>query len=316
MAFLGIDTSNYTTSVAILCDDNRLKQEKLALPVADMSVGLRQSDAVFAHIKQLAPLLSSLLSENNEKLEAVGVSVTPRDEVGSYMPCFLAGKMCAESIAATVKVPCCAFSHQAGHIAAAIFDTDLFALFDEEFLAFHVSGGTTQCLLVTPEGNGGKPFNITTIAQSLDLHAGQVIDRVGAMLGLKFPSGAALEILACESTKTFPVKVAFKELDCCLSGVENQCKKLLHDGENPADIARFCIDSICYAVSEMTARVTSKYPNKRLLYAGGVMSNALIRKQITARFDAAFATPAFSADNAAGIAVLCKKAHRKGWVCA
>lgn len=311
MGVLGIDTSNYTTSVAFLCDTSTVVQFKMPLPVSEGAVGLRQSDAVFAHVKQLGGLMKQLLASIDEDISAVGVSVSPRDEAGSYMPCFLAGKMCAESVSAALQAPLYEFSHQAGHIAAAIFDAKQDVLFNQEFLAFHVSGGTTQCLLVSPDQKSEKLFEISTISHSLDLHAGQVIDRVGAMLGLRFPAGADLEKLASVSMLKYPVKIAFKGLDCCLSGIENQCLKLLGDGAEPCDIARFCIDSIEHAVLGMTKRVVERYPDRKLIYAGGVMSNTQIRKRITRNFDAAFASPEFSTDNAAGIAVLCKKMHTR-----
>lgn len=309
MGFLGIDTSNYTTSAAVLPDNGEMIQMKMPLPVGDGALGLRQSDAVFAHVKQLGVLLERLMQQYGGEIRAVGASVSPRDEEGSYMPCFLAGKMCAQAVAAALKVPLYEFSHQAGHVAAALYDTGLDELFSREFIAFHISGGTTQALLVKPDEDGKKPFKVTTVAKSLDLHAGQVIDRVGAMLGLGFPAGAELETLACGSSKDYAVKIAFKGLDCCLSGVENQCCTLLEKGENPYDVARFCLKSIEWAVLEMTRRVAEIYPGRKLVYSGGVMSNAMIRDSVTSRFDAAFASPAFSADNAAGIAVLCKKSY-------
>lgn len=316
MGFLGIDTSNYTTSAAIFCEGGEIIQKKMPLPVVEGAVGLRQSDAVFAHVKQIGPLLDALFAEwgkltsaSGKLISAIGVSVSPRDETGSYMPCFLAGKMCAQSIAAALGKPIYEYSHQVGHISAALYDTGLHALFDKEFLAFHVSGGTTQCLLVAPDKSRKKPFVITTVAQSLDLHAGQVIDRVGALLGLPFPAGPHLEKLAMCAEKRFPVKVAMKGADCCLSGVENQCAALLERGEQPCDVARFCIDSIERVVIEMTVRATQSYPDLKLVYAGGVMSCSIIRESVTKRFDAAFASPAFSSDNAAGIAVLCEKSY-------
>lgn len=316
MGFLGIDTSNYTSSAAILLDSGEILQKKSPLPVAEGAAGLRQSDAVFAHVKLLGPLIEAIfldygkmISQNAETITAVGVSVSPRDETGSYMPCFLAGKMCAESVAAVLGKPVYYFSHQAGHISAALYDTGLNELFGDEFIAFHISGGTTQCLLVSPDKTAEKPFIIRTIAQSLDLHAGQLIDRAGIMLGLPFPAGPHMEKLAENSEKSFPLKITMKGADCCLSGVENQCSALLERGEKPADVARFCIDSVGHAVLQMTECVVGMYPGRKLVYAGGVMSNSIIRESIKRRFDAAFANPAFSTDNAAGIAVLCQKTH-------
>ena len=145
--FLGIDTSNYTTSAAIYDDEkNKAVQEKMLLPVKSGECGLRQSDAVFHHTKQISSVLESLL-KNSETFKAIGVSDRPRNIDGSYMPCFLVGKNAAEIISYTAKTDVFYTSHQIGHIAAALFSCGKLPLMNERFLAFHVSGGTTDCLL-------------------------------------------------------------------------------------------------------------------------------------------------------------------------
>jgi N6-L-threonylcarbamoyladenine synthase len=217
------------------------------------------------------------------------------------MPCFLAGKLAAQAFSAALGVRLYEFSHQAGHVAAALYDTGLDELFEREFLALHFSGGTTQCLRVLPG------LKIETAAETLDLNAGQVVDRVGAALGLEFPAGPALEQLAAGAKREYPVKLAFKGANCCLSGVENQCKALLENGAVPADIALFCLRSIEAAASGMVERVLGNYPGLKVVCAGGVMGNAIIRESLSAKFGAAFASPEFSADNAAGMAVLCAR---------
>ena len=195
-AFLGIDTSNYTTSAALFAD-GRVIQSKRLLPVKEGQIGLRQSDAVFHHVQQLPTMLDVLWKEQ-AALGGVGVSVRPRDQEGSYMPCFTVGYGAAKMIAGALSVPVYTFSHQAGHIMAALYSSDQIALCKKKFLAFHVSGGTTEALLVTPDKE--HVFHCELVAASLDLKAGQAVDRVGHMLGLPFPAGPALEKLALEWT--------------------------------------------------------------------------------------------------------------------
>jgi N6-L-threonylcarbamoyladenine synthase len=308
MLYLGIDTSNYTTSTAVLDPERGIKQLKKKLPVAAGNIGLRQSDAVFEHVRQLGGLLAQLTFPNRQDICAVGVTVSPRDETGSYMPCFLAGKLAAQAFAAALGVRLYEFSHQAGHVAAALYDAGLDELYGREFLALHFSGGTTQCLRVLP-GSAGRIFDIETVAETLDLNAGQLVDRVGAALGLEFPAGPALEALAAGARREYPVKLAFKGANCCLSGVENQCRALLEGGAEPADIAMFCLRSIEAAASGMLERLLQSYPGLKAVCAGGVMSDAVIRESLSKKFGAAFASPEFSADNAAGIAALCKRTH-------
>ena len=91
--FLGIDTSNYTTSVAVYDSEaNKVYQTKKLLPVKQGELGLRQSDAVFHHTKQLPDMVELLFAEHDFAPEAVSVSVRPRNIEGSYMPCFLCGE--------------------------------------------------------------------------------------------------------------------------------------------------------------------------------------------------------------------------------
>ena len=304
-AILGIDTSNYTTSVAMIDDAGKVLQAKKLLPVKEGEVGLRQSDAVFHHTQQLPEMIEELFAQWDEMPCAIGVSTRPRNVEGSYMPCFTVGSGLARSLAATLKVPLFEFSHQQGHIAAALYSCQREDLFHQKFLAFHVSGGTTEALLVTPDAQ--ETFCVQMVAGSLDLKAGQAIDRVGHLLGLPFPAGKYLDALAQECKKPRKGHAVLKDGNCCLSGIENQCQKLLEQGVEPATVARFCIDSVKWALDGMTEYLLEQYGTLPLVYAGGVMSNRIIREEFTKKYGANFAAPEFSTDNAAGIAVLTRR---------
>lgn len=301
--FLGLDTSNYTTSAALYSGtDHPVLQSKLLLPVKDGALGLRQSDAVFSHVKQLGDRISEVMAQIGEPLSGVGVSVRPRDAEGSYMPCFLVGELAAQTVSAACRIPVARVSHQSGHIMAALYSSGQLPLAGQEFAAFHLSGGTTECLFVRPDAK--RVFSVELVARSLDLKAGQAVDRVGLLLGLPFPAGCFLEELALQSQRRFHVKPSFKGMDCSLSGVENRCEKMLADGEPPCDIARFCIESILAVVDHMTAQVKAAFGPVPVVYSGGVMSNTIIRERITAKYGGFFAEPAYSSDNAAGVAIL------------
>ncbi len=299
--YLGIDTSNYTTSTALFStESNTCIQSKKLLPVKDGELGLRQSDAVFHHVNQIGALINDL---PKRVISSVGVSTRPRCIDGSYMPCFLVGETVAKSICAVSDIPCHQTSHQVGHVLAALFSCNMLHLIFgcDPFIAFHVSGGTTDCLLVTPDEN--EVLKIEQISSSLDLKAGQAVDRVGLMLGLKFPCGKELEKLALQSTAKFKIKPTIKDGNCCLSGVENKCREMLVKGESSCDIALYCLRYIEATILEMTKHVISLYGNLPVIYAGGVMSNMIIRKSLSREFDAYFASPEFSCDNACGVAI-------------
>lgn len=299
-AALGIDTSNYTTSAA-LYEDGQIRQQKQLLPVKPGELGLRQSDAVFHHVQQLPQVLEPLLG-TNPSVQALGVSSRPRNAEGSYMPCFTVGLGTAKALAMALGVPLHVFSHQEGHIAAALYSAGQLELLHKTFLAFHVSGGTTEAVLVSPNVKGG--FHTGPVAGSLDLKGGQAVDRVGGMLGLRFPSGKELEQLALRTEIRYRIKPSMRGADCSLSGIENQCLKLLKEGKPQEEIAAYCLQAILAALDGMTAALLKEYGPLPLLFAGGVMSNSILRRALTEKYGAFFAEPAFSADNAAGIAVL------------
>ena len=184
--YLGIDTSNYTTSTAVLHEtDKSVVQQKKLLPVKQGELGLRQSDAVFHHTQQIPDLLDALWKDDYVP-KAVGVSVKPRDAEGSYMPCFSVGAGIARAVAKTHGIPLYSFSHQSGHIGAALYGADRLDLLSQPLLAFHVSGGTTEAVLVRPDKE--RIFTAEIVSCSLDLKGGQAVDRVGVMFGVYFGS--------------------------------------------------------------------------------------------------------------------------------
>ena len=308
--FLGIDTSNYTTSLAAVENGELLFNLKAPLPVKEGECGLRQSDALFAHTKNLPALFDQarplLLGK---EILAVGVSEKPRNVEGSYMPCFLAGVSLASGAASVHGVPLYRFSHQCGHLRAALFSAGKDELVSSPFGAFHISGGTTEMLLVTPDAHG---FHTEIVGGTKDLNAGQLVDRIGVALGLSFPAGPALEALASRYEGKIPKRpIKTEDGYVHLSGVENQARKLLETEQAPALTAAFVLDHLARMIVAMSLDFRKSHPLP-LVYAGGVMSNAYIRAHIEKNVsDAFFAAPALSADNAVGIAALCEEAYRK-----
>ena len=303
---LGMDTSNYTTSAAAFdAEAGRMWQVKQLLPVREGEMGLRQSDAVFHHTRQLPEMLEKLALEAGRplgELAAVAASDRPQQAEGSSMPCFLVGLGAARQLAAVTGKPVYRFTHQQGHVAAALYGAGKLSWLEAPFLAFHVSGGTTDALLVTPDRE--TVIRCQTVGKSLDLKAGQLIDRVGGMLGLPFPAGPALEKLALKAGGTYRPKPSLQEGHCHLSGVENQCRDMLNKGAPAEEVALFCLMSVLAALEGMTQSLRTRFGSLPLLYAGGVMSNSLLKQALTQRFEGCFAPPVYSADNAAGIAVL------------
>ena len=308
---LGIDTSNYTTSAALYdIENDKLYHARKLLPVAKGGRGLRQSDAVFHHTAQLSGVMEELYEKVGfvPSVCCVGVSAVPRDAEGSYMPCFTVGVNTARCVGAALGAPVYEFSHQAGHISAAVYSSENRGLFNEKFIAFHVSGGTTEAVFVSPDEERG--FCAEIIGKTLDLHAGQVIDRVGVKLGMGFPCGQELEKLALRCGDTPKVKICVKGCDCCLSGVENICAKMAENNVDSSVIARTCLEYVEKTLEKMCENILEKYGDMPVLFAGGVMSDSIIREELAKRFGCLFASAELSSDNACGTAVLAARRYR------
>lgn len=309
MRVLGLDTSNYTTSVAVFDGEIGIQNGRL-LSVAEGTLGLRQSEALFQHVKAL-PVLFSELEERRllHDISAVGASTQPRAIEGSYMPCFLAGESTGRSNAALLNVPFYAFSHQQGHLAAAAWSAGRTEILDAPFLAWHLSGGTTELLHVQPDGCN---VAATCIGGTTDISAGQLIDRTGVALGLSFPAGKALDQMSGGITaEEKPFSVKLNGLEFSLSGVENQVKKRIAQEKSPEQIACYTLDTVCDIVYRATRAAQQQCGALPVLFSGGVACNSRLRRRLE-ELGGLFAKPEHSADNAVGIAVLTHRMLERG----
>ena len=311
MPVLGLDTSNYTTSAAVF-DGERGRNQGRLLEVRPGELGLRQSDALFQHVKHLPEVVEALLGEEGlGTVQAVGASTRPRAVEGSYMPCFLAGASQGQVLSQVLGVPFYAFSHQQGHLAAAAWSAGRLDLLDRPFLAWHLSGGTTELLRVEPEEDG-VAVRAEILGGTSDISAGQLIDRTGVLLGLSFPAGKGVEKLSRQAQKREYYKVKVNGLTFYLSGMENKVRQMVQRGEEPAEIAWFAQETVCRVVQACTKAAMEEYPGLPVLCSGGVASNGRLKELLRQNCGALFAQPQFSTDNAMGTAVLTWRALERG----
>jgi N6-L-threonylcarbamoyladenine synthase len=295
-------------------DGRILCSERTLLPVENGKRGLRQSEAVFAHVRQLPKAMEKLEARGKDRrICAVAVSAGPRDGRESYMPVFLVGLGFARAMASAFSIPCYTFSHQQGHIAAGQIGN---AAMGGIFVALHLSGGTTEMMLC----NQGA---LHPLGGTLDLYAGQLVDRVGVALGLPFPAGPALEKLAagCKETSEalLPASLVDDDLHCHLSGAETKCLKWIESGElSPERIALEVFDFLARVVVRLLAAGCRKGQVQQALVVGGVAASSLLRRLMAERMakramgneiQVVFGSPEYSADNAAGIAWLGARRH-------
>ena len=298
---LGVDTSNYATSLAVFDTAGEVVcAKKRFLPVKPGQLGLRQSDALFHHTAALPEMLHELAQEFDlTRIDAVGVSQKPRPAEGSYMPCFLAGVNAATAFAAARSIPLIYTTHQQGHAAAALFAARGADLFTQKVLLFHISGGTTDLLLCD------EVRTITQLGTSTDLYAGQAVDRVGVKLGFGFPAGVEVSRLAAECDETIKPRSSVRGMECSLSGLENQCNALLAAGKSPAYVCKYCLLCVADTVVKMTKAAQKEYPGLAVVCAGGVMSSDIIRSWVQQRLPEVYFVPGqYSSDNAIGVSIL------------
>ena len=311
MPVLGLDTSNYTTSAAVFDGEGGRNQGRL-LEVRPGELGLRQSDALFQHVKHLPEVVTALVGEEGlGNIQAVGASTRPRAVEGSYMPCFLAGASQGQVLSQVLGVPFYAFSHQQGHLAAAAWSAGRLDLLERPFLAWHLSGGTTELLRVEPEEDG-VAVRAEILGGTSDISAGQLIDRTGVLLGLPFPAGKEVEKLSRQAQKRESYKVKVNGLTFSLSGMENKVRQMVQRGEEPAEIAWFAQETVCRVVQACTKAAMEEYPGLPVLCSGGVASNGRLKELLRQNCGALFAQPQFSTDNAMGTAVLTWRALERG----
>ena len=306
-AVIGFDTSNYRTSAAaVTLDGEILADYRELLPVSEGERGLRQSEAVFAHIRQLRNCEMLLRSQaDGIRIAAVAASVRPRDGEDSYMPVFQVGHTAGCMLAAALNVPFFETTHQRGHLAAAQHGTELEGA--ERMLALHLSGGTTDLL----EADGDR---ITQIGGSADLHAGQLVDRAGVAMGLPFPSGEALEALARNGKSEGRLGCSMErgDLTCHLSGAETRVQQWIRRRELPEeDIAREIYDLLARTIVRMLKAGAAQTGQTRALVTGGVASSPLLRQMLKERKNRTrgcpeliFGKPERSGDNAVGVALI------------
>lgn len=305
---LGIDTSNYRTSLCLAREDGQIVAEaKRLLKVKEGKRGLQQSEAVFQHVMNL-PELSEQMKWDAYEIVAVCVSEKPRPVDQSYMPVFKVGEGLAKSLSIYLQVPLHLTTHQEGHIAAGEYTAEQRPA-NDRFLAVHLSGGTSELLLCDRHKSG---YAIEKVGGTIDLHAGQLVDRIGVAMGMSFPAGPQLEQLAKNATGDFRISSAVDGLTFSFSGPEASLLRAIEAGQvSQEDIARATEQCIANTLEKALRNALEKGFPRDILIVGGVAANQYMRERLIKRMEHPavkaklyFCDPVYSGDNAYGVAML------------
>lgn len=300
---IGFDTSCYTTSIAILDTQGRMLADcRQMLTVKPGGRGLSQSEMVFQHTRNMPAVLEEALTHVSGAPAAIGVTNCPRPLPNSYMPAFLVGTGFAKVLALSHRIPLCTLSHQENHILAAVWSAG--GPVSNRFLAIHASGGTSELVLVEQKEND---LAVRLLGGSIDLQAGQFVDRVGIALQLPFPAGRHLEALARTATGSMRLPVSVDNLSVSFSGPASHAVRLIAAGGEPAEIAYAVESCIAETIARLIQAGISESGVSDVLLTGGVMANQHIRRYIQDRLaktaNLFFPAAAYSSDNAIGAAV-------------
>lgn len=314
---VGIDTSCYTTSVALMDEEGLLLADaRKMLTVKAGNKGLAQSEMVFQHTRNLPELFANAWGQISGRPEicAVGASTQPRSLPESYMPAFLVGTGYARVLALTYGAPFLSLSHQEGHILAGLWSAK--GPDTQQFLAVHASGGTTE---ITRVENKDDRLSVEIVGGTKDIAAGQFVDRIGVALALPFPAGPHLEQLAMDASEPAKIPLSVERTMVSFAGPETHAKRLLAKGETPAGVAagvQVCISETIGRAVQAAMEITGF---RDVLFVGGVMSNRYIRHAVTERLcqdervRLFFPRPEYSGDNAVGVAYFALRAkHSDG----
>ena len=303
--YVGLDTSCYTTSVACVDEEGIVYDKRTVLSVKMGERGLRQSEGLFQHVRNLEAMVPRMFERiNRQDIAGLAVSSRPRPEADSYMPVFLAGRMAACACGAALGLKPLYTSHQQGHVRAALLGNEALAE-SLPFLGMHLSGGTTEIFTV------GEGLSIRLLGGTADLHAGQLVDRLGVALRLPFPAGPSLERLAREASGTnIKLPASVKDLRCSFSGVETAARSLVGKAQD-GELALAVYDCLARTFAKMLLRAAEKTGIDRALLAGGVASSRILRQMLAQRLQGSglqlyFGQPELSSDNAVGVALIAR----------
>lgn len=279
MRVLGIETSCDETGVAVYDSEKGLLAHRLYSQIdlhADYG-GVVPELASRDHVRKIIPLMRELLAESGSTLEAIdGVAYTAGPGLAGAL---MVGAVFGRTLAWALDKPAVGVHHMEGHLLAPMLEE---RPPEFPFVALLVSGGHTQLMRV--DGIGQYEL----LGESIDDAAGEAFDKVAKMLQLGYPGGPSVARLAEQGDARkfdFPRPMLDRPgLDFSFSGLKTAVLNALHHSpdypEKATDIAASFQAAAVDTLARKCERALKETGIKRLVVAGGVSANKLLRAQL------------------------------------
>lgn len=310
MLVLGLETSCDETGVALYDSEHGLLADALFSQIDLHRVygGVVPELASRDHVKRMLPLIRQVLAEagrESTQIDAVAYTAGP-----GLVGALLVGASCAQAMAFAWGVPAIGVHHMEGHLLAPMLEEQPPAF---PFVALLVSGGHTQ--LVRVDGIGRYEL----LGESVDDAAGEAFDKTAKLMGLRYPGGPEIALLAERGTPgrfVFPRPMTDRPgLDFSFSGLKTstlttwqQCRAAGDDGEQTrCDIALAFQQAVVETLTIKCRRALKQTGLNSLVIAGGVSANLSLRQSLEGMLGELkgrvfYARPRFCTDNGAMIA--------------
>lgn len=309
MYILGIESSCDETSASVIDGENRSVKSNIVasqIEIHRLYGGVVPEIAGRAHIEAISRVTYRALEEAGITIKDIGaVAVTAHP---GLIGALLVGVNFAKSLAYSKNIPLIAVNHVKAHVSAAYLTEPSL---EPPFLAVVVSGGHTSIYKVD------SYTNFTEIGATRDDAAGEAFDKIGRVIGLPYPGGAAIDKLAYEGD---PLKIQFPSpalkgcLDFSFSGLKTAALNYINTEKqsghelNRADIAASYTHAIKNAITQKAKAAILQTGYKKVVLAGGVAANSHLRSslaELCVLLDCTLTVPPLNlcGDNAAMVAM-------------
>ena len=311
MYILGIESSCDETSAAVIEIDESKRKILSNIVASQIDIhrlygGVVPEIASRAHIEAISSITYEALEKAGLKISDIGaIAVTA---FPGLIGALLVGVNFAKSLAFSRNIPLVAVNHVKAHVAAAYLENEKL---EPPFLSLVVSGGHTSIY------NVSNYTHFEEIGATRDDAAGEAFDKIGRVIGLPYPGGAAMDKLAYEGDAksiTLPSPALLGDnLDFSFSGIKTAALNYINSETqkgnkiNEPDVAASYTKKIVEAIVKKTEMALEKNDAKTLVMAGGVAANSHIRSALTdlcKKRGVEFITPSLKlcGDNAAMVA--------------